>query len=65
MRAEPDKPLRIALQEAGGHFDRVPEAFVAPFNRGRRTRQGLGSRFAFVVSPTAASNQTGWGPQGA
>jgi hypothetical protein len=34
MRAELDKPLRIALQDAGEHLDRVPEAFVALFNRG-------------------------------
>jgi hypothetical protein len=34
MRAELDKPLRIALQDAGEHLDRAPEAFVALFNRG-------------------------------
>jgi mannose-6-phosphate isomerase-like protein (cupin superfamily) len=34
MRAELDKPLRIALQDAVEHLDRVPEAFVALFNRG-------------------------------
>jgi mannose-6-phosphate isomerase-like protein (cupin superfamily) len=34
MRAELDKPLRIALKDAVEHLDRVPEAFVALFNRG-------------------------------
>jgi hypothetical protein len=34
MRADQDNPLRIALQDAGEHLDRVPEAFVALFNRG-------------------------------
>ena len=34
MRAEPDEPLRIALEDAGEHLDRVPEAFVPLFRRG-------------------------------
>jgi hypothetical protein len=28
MRAERDQPLRIALKDAGGHLDRVLEAFI-------------------------------------
>jgi mannose-6-phosphate isomerase-like protein (cupin superfamily) len=34
MRAEPGELLRIALQEAGEHLDKVPEAFIALFKRG-------------------------------
>jgi mannose-6-phosphate isomerase-like protein (cupin superfamily) len=34
MRAEPGETLRIALQDAGEHLARVPEAFVTMFKRG-------------------------------
>src|ERR1700704_6852610 len=34
MHAEPDEPLRIALQDAAEHLDKVPEPFIALFKRG-------------------------------